>query len=62
MTFTLLSEARHFVLEYERRRSYRWRQGESLKAKDGVEVGVALEARSRGCQLGSDWGGMSECV
>ena len=36
MVFTLISQAYHFVFEYERRRRYRWRQGESQKSQDGM--------------------------
>jgi len=36
MTFHSLTEAVHFTQEYERRRGYHWRKGESIKTHDGV--------------------------
>ena len=36
MMFQSLGEAVHFVQEYERRRGYRWRKGESKKTQDGT--------------------------
>jgi hypothetical protein len=35
---------------------------DTLRYEYGVEVGFALKARSRGCQLDSDRGGVSEGI
>jgi hypothetical protein len=36
MAFTSLADAVHFIQEYERRRGYQWRKGESEKNKNGM--------------------------
>jgi hypothetical protein len=40
MMFQSLGEAVHFVQEYERRRGYRWRKGESKKTQDGTSSSI----------------------
>jgi hypothetical protein len=36
MIFGTLEEALHFAYEYEGRRGYQWRKGESLRTKQGI--------------------------
>ena len=36
MNFHTLADAVHFIQEYERRRGYHWRKGESVRKKDGT--------------------------